>query len=255
MRLLLASAIATSTAALTALIVVSSAVAETKTYDFAGFNRIEASAGFTIRFTQSPTWSVKVDSRFNNLDKILIEKDGDTLRISRPKGFCSVVTRDGSAAVKSPSGEVCVHHEIDDVITVSAPDLEALKLHAGVTFEAAQLKLDKLSLDGSAGISIDIDDLRVSDLNVGIGAGSSLTVAGTCTNLNARLGPASTVEAKNLKCREANIDAGVASHVEAFASEKANASAGISASVLISGKPASFTKSEGRFGSTVELEN
>lgn len=255
MRLLLASTIACSTAALTALALVASAAAETKSYDLAGFNRIEASAGFKIRFTQAPNWSVKVDSRFDNLDKIVIEKDGDVLRISRPKGFCAVVTRDGSGPVKSPSGEVCVRHEIDDVITVSAPDLEALNLRAGVSFTAAKLNLDNLSIDGSAGITVDIGDLRVGDLKVAIGAGSTLKAAGTCANIAMNLGAASTVEAKNLKCREANIDAGVASTVEAFASDKATASAGISATVLISGKPASFTKSTARFGSTVSLEN
>lgn len=254
MRLLLASAIAGSTAALTALIVVSSAAAETKVFDLSGFRKIEASKGFEIRFKQSPTWSVHVDSKYNNLDKIVVEKVGDTLRILRPEGFCMRVTRDGvQPASREKDG--CLTHNVEDVVTISAPNLEALKLHAGVSFSAGTLKLDTLAIDASAGIDIEIDDLRVDDLNVDLDSGSRLKAAGTCARVNMTLGAGTSVEASDLKCREADIDAGVAASVEAYASERANASAGISSSVLISGKPAKFTKSTSRFSSTLSLAN
>lgn len=254
MRLLLATAIATSTAALTALVLVSSAAAETKTYDLSGFKKIEASKGFEIRFKQSQTWSVHIDSRYNNLDRIVVEKVGDTLRILRPDGFCMRVTRDGSTP-KSGQDRGCITHNVEDIVTISAPSLEALKLHAGVTFSADTLKLDKLAIDASAGIDIEIDDLRVDELKVDLQSGSRLKAAGTCARVGMTLGAGTSVEASDLKCHEADIDAGVASSVEAYASERAHASAGISSSVLISGKPGKFTKSTSKFASTVSLAN
>jgi len=236
MRLLLASAIAGSTAALTALIVVSSAAAETKTYELSGFKKIEASAGFTIEFAQSPTWSVVVDSRHDNLDLVIVEKVGDTLRIKRPQKTRQV-------------------KELHDIVRISAPDLDALKLDAAIEFNAKKLNLDTLSIDANAAIQINIADLRVDALNVDMDAASELVVAGTCNTLKLDLGAATSVDTRGLKCREAHIDAGVASEVQAYASEKAVANAGISSSILISGKPGDFRKSESRFGSSVSLAN
>jgi hypothetical protein len=255
MRLLLATAIVLSSAALTTLALAAPAHAETRQYDLSGFRKIEASKGFTIEFTQAPTFSVSVDSRHNNLDRIVIEKVGDTLRIDRPKGFCtrtSRVTRDGGSSPKVVD-DGCLHHEVEDIVTISAPDLDALELHAAIEFNAKKLNLDKLRIDAEAAIKINIADLRVDMLDVEMDAASKLVVAGACSKLVLDLGAASSVDTRNLKCREADIDAGVASKVHAFASERATAKAGISTSILISGKPKTFTKSIDRFSSTVSL--
>jgi hypothetical protein len=253
MRLLLATAIVLSSAALTTLALAAPAHAETRQYDLSGFRKIEASKGFTIEFTQAPTFSVSVDSRHNNLDRIVIEKVGDTLRIDRPKGFCTGTLGKGEAPPKGGRFEKCLHHEVEDIVTISAPDLDALELHAAIEFNAKKLNLDKLRIDAEAAIKINIDDLRVDMLDVEMDAASKLVVAGTCSKLVLDLGAASSVDTKNLKCREADIDAGVASKVHAFASERATAKAGISTSILISGKPKTFTKSTDRFSSTVSL--
>lgn len=233
MRLMLASAIVSTSAALTAL-AIPTASAETRNYNLSGFTKIEAGAGFEIEFTQSPNYSVVVDSRFNNLDKIIVEKEGDTLRIRRPKN-----TR--------------IEGDVHDVIRISAPDIDGLKLNAAVEFTAAKLHVDKLDIDANAAIRIDIADLRVDVLDVDMDAASKLVLGGTCSRFVLTLGAASTVDARNLKCRQADIDAGVASKVHAFASEKAVAKAGMSSSVLVSGKPRDFQKTTERFGSTVAL--
>lgn len=253
MRLLLASAIIAASAAATFIAVTGPASAEARSYNFSGFTKIEANAGFRIEFTQSPAWSVKVDSKYNNLHSIIVEKVGDTLRISRPEGFCTMrVSHDG---VKPKStNKVCLDHEVEDVITISAPDLEALQLHAAISFNAPRLNLDKLSIDGRAAVKINIANLQVGDLDVQLDAASKLTAGGACTRLDMSLGAATTVDTKTLKCREAHINAGVASKVEAFASDKAVANAGISTTIKVSGHPRDFQPSaQDRFGSSVSL--
>lgn len=236
MRLKLAAAIFATSAALTALAISTSAQAETKQFAFSGFKAIEADAGFTIEFTQAPTYSVVVDSKNNNLDLIIIEQVGDTLRIKRPKSTRQL-------------------KNVEDIVHISAPDLDALKLHAAIEFNAKKLSLDTLKIEANAAVDIDIADLRVNTLNVQLDAASELKVSGTCSKLTLNLGAATDADTRNLKCRDAEIHAGVASSVHAYASERANASAGMSSTVLISGKPANFTKSTERFGSTVSLED
>ena len=234
MRLLLASAIVVSSAVLTTLALAAPANAETRKYDFSGFTKIEAHAGYRIEFTQAPTYSVVVDSKNDNFDLVQIDKVGDTLRIKRPQNGRKL-------------------NNVEDVVRISAPDLNALKLNAAIKFSAQKLTLDRLDIDADAAIKIDIADLRVDVLDANLEAASKMVVAGTCGKLVLDLGAASSVDTKNLKCREADIDAGVASKVHAFASERAVATAGMSSSILVSGRPRDFQKFTDRFGSKVAL--
>jgi hypothetical protein len=104
------------------------AFADTKTFNLSGFKKIEADSAFTIEFTQSPNYSVVVDSRHDNMDKIIVEKSGDTLRITRPN-------------------DTNIRHEIEDIVRISAPNLEAIKLHSAVKFTADKLSTGDLDID------------------------------------------------------------------------------------------------------------
>lgn len=236
MRLLIASAIiATTAAAVAAVGLASPAHAETRAYSFSGFKRIEASAAFTIEFTQSPTYSVVVDSKYNTLDKIIIEKVGDTLRISRPKN-------------------THIKGKVEDIIRISAPDLDALDLNAAIEFSAPSLNIDNLAIDANAAVTIDIANLKANLITIDADAATTLTLAGTCTKLDATLDAASEISADKLKCRETHIDAGTASTAHVFASEKAVARAGTASSVKVSGNPRDFQETHDRFGATVSRD-
>jgi hypothetical protein len=234
MRLFLASAIIATSAAATFMAVTGPASAETRSYSLSGFTKIEATAGFTIEFTQSPAWSVVIDSEYNNLDKIIVEKVGDTLKISRPKN-------------------THIRGEVHDVIRISAPDIDALNLDAAIRFSAPSLNVDNLAIHANAAIVVDIQNLKTGALDINADAASKITLAGSCTKLDLTIGAATKVMAEGLKCRETHIDAGTASSVHAFASDKAVASAGMASSVLISGHPRDFKESHDRFGSSVSL--
>ncbi len=110
MRLLPAAFIVTAAAAAVAAIGLASPTsAEVRTFNFSGFKKIEASVSFTIEFTQSSAWSVFVDSRHDNLQHIIVEKVGHTLRITRPKN-------------------TNLQRKVEDVVHISALDLDTLKL-------------------------------------------------------------------------------------------------------------------------------
>lgn len=237
MRLLLASAIIGVTAASVAAIgLAAPASAEGRTYNFTGFKRIEASAAFTIEFTQSPNYSVVIDSKYNTLDKIIVEKVGDTLRITRPK----------NANIKG---------KVEDIVRISAPDLDALDLDAAIKFSAPSLNIDNLAIDADAAVSINIANLKANVVTIDADAATELTLAGSCTKLEARLDAASEIKADNLKCRETHINADTASSAHVFASEKAVAHAGMASTVQVSGNPRDFQESHERFGSRVMRSN
>lgn len=210
------------------------ASAETRSYPFKNFKKIEANAAYDIEFTQGPNYSVTVDSKYDNLDKVTVEMDGDTLRITRPR-------------------HSDLHHNVEDIVRITAPDLDALKLEAAIKFTAGNLKVDRLDIDAHAAVSIDIANLTAGPVNVHADAATKVNLKGSCTKLDLVIGAATTVNADELKCREVSVDAGTASSVRAFASDKAVAKAAVASKVLISGKPKEFEKQENRFSSRVSL--
>src|SRR6185503_7853253 len=87
------------------------AFAETRTYDFTGFNKIDISAGYEVIFTQSNQRVVTIES--DDFSKITAKQTGDTLKIGRPD-------------------HTNLRGKVHDVVRISAPDLESAKLNAGV---------------------------------------------------------------------------------------------------------------------------
>lgn len=217
-----------------AVLIAAPAFAETRSYDIKGFKKIEANALYEIEFTQGPRYSVTVDSQYDNLDKVIIEKDGDTLRITRPQN-------------------TNMKHKVRDIVRITAPTLTVLTLSSAVKFTATSLKVDKLDIDAQAAVGVYIDDLITDAVNLNAGAATTVNLTGACRKLNMSIGPATTVKTDDFRCREAYIDAGTASTVHAYASEKAVAKGTVASTVLISGRPKSFEKSETKLASRIAL--
>src|SRR5262249_20403146 len=114
---------------------------------------------------------------------------------------------------------------------------------------------DDLAIDANAAVAINIPNLKADTLDIDADAASKLTLAGTCTKLNLTVGAATKIKADGLKCRETHVDAGTASTVHVFASEKAVARAGVASQVHVLGKPRDFQESHEKFGSSVSLAN
>lgn len=199
------------------------AFAETKSFSLSGFRKIEADSAFTIEFTQSPTYSVVVDSKYDNMDMIIVETSGDTLRITRPKN-------------------TNVNHKIDDVIRVSAPNLDAIKLHSAVKFTADKLNTGNLDINVHSATQVNIAALKAKTVDIDAHSAAEFQLSGECDMLKATMHSAAKLEANGLHCKEASIDVGSASKASIWASEKAFAEAGVASKVSVGGKPKSFEK-------------
>src|SRR5262245_8180748 len=127
-----------------ALLFAAPAVAETRSYDVKDFKKIRVNSVYEVEFVQGPKFSVEIDSQYGDFSFIIVKKDGDTLRITRPAGMHS--------------------QPLHDVVRISAPDLEELGLHSAVDFKAKNLNLDVLALDLHSAVTLDIQGMKVDDL-------------------------------------------------------------------------------------------
>lgn len=228
MRSLFAITLAACSLSLITSLAASPASAETKSYNFNSFTRIDISAGYQVIFTQGPQRSVSIES--DDFSKIIAEQSGDTLKISRPRN-------------------TNIRGNVHDIVRITAPDLKSAELNAGVDFRADGLSVDDLELDINAGVEAKITRLKARNLTLDLNAGVEVDLSGECTALEVDAQAGVELDAGDLKCRTANVDAGVGSSVEVHATDRIVADAGLGASVKVNGNPKEVEKHSSMGGS------
>lgn len=208
------------------------AFAETRSYDFKSFTKLDISAGYEVIFTQAPQRSVTIES--DDFSKITAEQTGDTLRIGRPRN-------------------TNLRGKVHDVVRISAPDLDAAELTAGVKFSTDSLKVDDLSLDINAGVEARFSGVQARSIRLDLNAGVDVSLDGECQSVKVDANAGIDLKAGGLKCKSATVDAGVGSSVRIYAADSVTAKADIGASVRIAGSPKSVDK-RASFGGSVSLD-
>jgi hypothetical protein len=197
------------------------AYAETKSYDFKNFSKIDISAGYEVIFTQSSQHSVTIES--DNFNRIIAKQTGDTIKISRPEN-------------------TNIRGRVHDVVRISAPDLEQAKLNAGVKFFVDGLQVDNLDLDINAGVEADFRRVNAKAIRLDANAGVEVKLGGACETLRVEASAGVDVDASDLRCKSADVDAGVGSSVRVHTIERVVADAGLGASIRIAGAPKEVEK-------------
>jgi hypothetical protein len=210
-----------SLALASAVLLAGPALAEKKSYDIRDFSKLKIDTAYEVEFTQGPNWSVTVDSEYDNLDKVIVEKKGDALVVHRPGGH--------------------IHQRnIHDVVRVTAPRLTEIDINTAVKFSADRLDASSLAIDAHTAAQLDIRNLHADELTIRGDAAASLTLAGDCGKLRLEISSGSRIDAHDLKCREANVNANAASSAQVFATRSLVADASSVSSIHVSGKPDSF---------------
>lgn len=195
-------------AALAALAFSLPAVARTETWDYSGFDGIDASAGIRVEFETAADYSVSAEFERGDRGDVRVRLRGDTLELSRKSGWN-----------RSDRARVTFH--------VTAPSLERVEVSSGVSMRASGIESENFGIAASSG--------------------SSLSVVGRCGDLEIDASSGTSVDARALECTDARIDASSGSSVRAYASGEIRADANSGASVRIAGggEPADIDTSSG----------
>jgi hypothetical protein len=203
------------------LLAAAPAFAETRTYDFRNFKNIDISAGYEVIFTQSNQHSVTIESE--NFDRITAKQTGDTIKIGRPEN-------------------TNIRGRVHDVVRISAPDLEKANLNAGVKFAVDGLQVDNLDLDINAGVEADFKRVNARSIRLDANAGVEIELDGSCETLHVDASAGVDIDASGLRCKTADVDAGVGSSVRVHTIERVVADAGMGASIRVAGSPREVEK-------------
>jgi hypothetical protein len=203
------------------LLVAAPAFAETRTYDFRNFKKLDISAGYEVIFTQSNQTSVTIES--DNFDRITAKQTGDTIKIGRPEN-------------------TNIRGRVHDIVRISAPDLERAELNAGVKFSVDGLQVDNLDLDINAGVEADFRRVTARNIRLDANAGVEVKLDGGCETLSVDAAAGVEIDATNLRCKSANVDASVGASVRVHTVERIVADAGMGASIRVAGSPKEVQK-------------
>lgn len=177
---------------------------------YTNFQSVDVSAGVRTTISQGP-FDVKAEVvKGDGFENLIVEVNGDTLRISRKPHLFDM---DGSQ-----------YH-----VTVSAPDFKAF--------------------DVSSGASLTGGNLALKDVSVGVSSGASVKLDGACSALQLDVSSGARFDGEALRCETANVDASSGASADAFATQVADADASSGASVTFYGKPAQVREDSSSGGS------
>lgn len=178
---------------------------------YTNFDRVEVSAGVDTVINQGP-FDVKAEiKRGKDFDNLIVEVNGDTLRISRRSNMFTW----GNGP--------------DYRVTVSAPSYSAF--------------------DVSSGASVNGGNLSLKDVDVNISSGANATLRGTCARLDLDISSGAHFDGEGLHCEVAKVDASSGASADAFATQLADGNASSGGSVTFHGSPAKFTEDSSSGGS------
>ena len=205
----------------------------TEEFDLTGFDKVDASYGFSVSISQGDTFGVEVSIDDNLVEYLRVEKQGSTLKIGLAPGRDYIGT--GATA------------------EVTMPELTGLELSGGTRGTVSGFKSSRgLTVDVSGGSRLS-GDIEAGDARFDVSGGSRVTLSGSAEDGMIDAAGASRVDLADFPVGDANVEASGASKVTVNASGRLDADASGASEITYLGSPALGTI-DSSSGSSVEPE-
>lgn len=196
---------------------------ETKSFDLAGFTKLNVSNAFTVAVTQSEAYKVEVTVDDNLIDRLDVRVSGDTLHI----GFKPGTNTLGYATTKA---------------AVTMPELVGLELSGATTSTISGFSSRK-SLDVEvSGASTLKGDIACGDARFEVSGASRAELTGAAQDLRVNASGASTAALDDFPAADADVEVSGASHATVNVSGRLKATASGASTILYTGDPTSVVK-------------
>ncbi len=238
---------------------------ETRTYELAPFNAIDASYSYKIEVVKGNSCSLQVQADKEIIDELVVNVSGNTLELSIRQEFWK-----NFQSGFSDRYTVYAKVTMPDLVAVelgSSAQLNATSPFSPKNFEislsgASRAKLmvmthtadievsgaSRLQLDGLANTAqLEVSgasrleyNQEVEAMELEVSGASNITMEGSATRADVKLGGASRLEAKDFAVETMQLKCGGASRAEVTVTDKMGVDAGGASNITIHGNP-SFT--------------
>ncbi len=192
--------------------------AQDRTYDLAGFDRVEGSAGVIANVTVGPDFSVSATVEEGDIDRLEVDLLSGTLSISR-KSSWSLFSSNTDRFI----------------VTVTMPTITGMETSSGATLNILGAVTSELEADAASGSTLNIEAGEFSVVDLEASSGATLRVSGNCVDLKAETSSGSTIAAEDLKCATGSLEASSGSTLRSFVTKSAAIEASSGASVVVTG--------------------
>ena len=184
----------------------------TETTPLAPFRRIEVSGAAIIVLVQDTNGPLVASVPQNANTKVSIKVQKETLIIKASDGgrWWSELFGRGPSATPQ--------------LTIHFKDLDGISVTGGVRISARQVHVPELSIDGSGGTTIQIDDLRANRLTVEGSGALKAELAGQVTDQSIEISGAANYQAAGLVSDNASVEVSGAGKIVVNALRKLSAS-------------------------------
>jgi len=207
---------------LSALALPGAAIAATRTYDTAAFDKVAVSSGVEADISTGAARSVRAETTAENLDDLRISVKDNVLRIER-----SASSWFSGWFEKRPNYKV-------HVVT---PMLRGVDASSGTEVTVRGSLEGDFSAAASSGSELDVSGVKGGNVKAHSSSGSDLSIAGSCISLEAEASSGSDLDADDLKCENVAVQASSGSDVSVAATKSIKGRASSGSDVRVKGKP------------------
>jgi len=219
--------VAAATAACSAL----PASAASRSYPIAGFSRLRVTGPYTVRVHTGATASVNARGPQARLDKMLVEKEGDTLVISTERNW-------------SWGG---MHWGKEDkvVVDISVPMLTAAALTGSGDVAIDSIRTGSFAASVAGSGELTVAALQAGRLSASVTGSGDLTVSGRAGNADTRVTGSGDLQAAGLTVGALSATVTGSGDIAVGPTRTANARVTGSGDISIAGRPRCITKKTG----------
>ncbi|WP_168193153.1 GIN domain-containing protein [Rhodophyticola sp. CCM32] len=216
-----------------------SAMAQDRVFDFEGFTRVDIAEGVIATLHPGP-FQVQATARRGNIDRLVIEQDGDVLRVERRAPVIRSVLN------STDRFEVAIHMpELARIVSragaVVTSDVPVTDRFEGRALHGASLHIEgaaseETTLSASGGASLQFEG-RAGEADILVENGSTMRLAGDCTDLSAEIRAGAHLNAGQMQCHNLDVSARAGADAVLYGDQTAEVNARFGASVRVLGDP------------------
>lgn len=190
----------------------------TKKYDVGEVKKVALIGPGTAVIARGAAAVLTLSARQEDIEHLEVKVSGDSV---------GVAFKGGLIRHRGPEGQI--RYEL------TVPNMEELKLTAGLSAEAAGLDGRKIEVELEGGSSLTLGNLRADEFEAKVRAGGRLNVAGTVAKQKVKLEGGSIYQGGDLMSEEADVDAAGGSEASVRVAKKLKARAEGGSSVAYGG--------------------
>ncbi|WP_430448999.1 GIN domain-containing protein [Rhodophyticola sp.] len=244
-----------SLGAAAAIMIAGSAVAEDRVFEVKDFTQVEVAEGIVATLREGP-FRVEATARRGDIDRLVIEQDGDVLRIERETPWLQPSLNDRDrfeVDIQMPVLSRIVSRS-GSAVTAAVPVTERFEAQAqsGASLDIEGVEAEQSSLRAASGARLQFEG-AAGQTDVQVQSGATMQLAGNCTDLNADVRAGARLDAGAFECHTLSISARAGASALGYADQSASVQARAGASVRVLGNPATRT-TDGGVSASIRFE-